>query len=82
MSSLPQDGSLLEADLVEALKEDDVISAFFAQLSKDFPEVGFCGQMKVGGEMQVVAACSLLYIWAPSHPPTHTLQRASKSEEE
>lgn len=39
MSSLPQDGSLLEADLVEALKEDDVISAFFAQLSRDFPEV-------------------------------------------
>lgn len=39
MGGLPQDGSCLEADLVEALKSDDVISAFFAQLSRDFPEV-------------------------------------------
>lgn len=39
LGSLPQDGSYSEADLVEALKEDDVISAFFAQLSSDFPEV-------------------------------------------
>ena len=43
LGSLPQDGSYSEADLVEALKEDDVISAFFAQLSSDFPEVNKCG---------------------------------------
>ena len=39
MTGLPEDGSYLEADLVEALKSDDVISMFFTRLSKDFPEV-------------------------------------------
>ena len=38
MHGLPEDSSL-DAQLVEALKEDDVIAAFFQQLSSDFPEV-------------------------------------------
>ena len=41
-ASLPE-GVSIDEGVIEALKDDDAISAFFAELSREFPEVRTLG---------------------------------------